>query len=303
LRTCLIIGINGQDGHYLSKRAFLDGYNVIGVGRQAKPAKRSAKFLEDYKQLDMSKLADVNKLILFIKNQNIEDIYYLAAVHGTRSERQLANKLDAYTVNYEAPRFIFESCTSVRKFIYFGSWLIYGDKLDKRISEQTQHSPQCYYSESKSNFSKYVTSLPIIQRSKIACLNFFNHESEIREEKYLSKRISNAIKNSTPQEAVRFAGKLDFLIDWGSAEDFMEHVFYYRDTIYGNVNIASGITQNTMNEMLSAMYELKLINKELLNDLCVPVEKSVGCDIKLLKSFAPEFKSRTLRSLLVCDSC
>lgn len=300
MRKCIIIGINGQDGHYLSKRAFLEGFQVTGVGRQAKPAQRSVGFLRNYKRLDMSKLSDVNRLISYIKKNDIGYVYYLAAVHGTKSERHLADRLETCIVNYDTPKFIFEKCVSVRKFLYFGSGLIYGDKLDKKISEQTHHYPQCYYSESKSQFSKFVSGLPINQRNKIACLNFFNHESEIREEKYLFKRIRLAIINLPPEEAIQFAQKLNFLSDWGSAEDFMQHVFHFRDAIYGNVNIASGITQNTMNETLSAMHQLRLINEELLNDLSVPVEKSVGCDIKLLQSFAPDFKSRTLQSLLVC---
>ena len=283
---CVVIGVNGQDGIYLSKFLRKRGLKVIGVGRQSREHILLKGYLQSYIQQDLTdELSyDICNVIM-----SADHVFYCAALHGNKSFRSNIPKLASKRVNLLLPMLICEKLKG--KFTYFSTRLIFGETLKGTISEKTDYNPTCLYSEQKAQFSFFYRNLTDTDKKKINIPIFFNHESRLRKNEFLYNKILYCLM--TNLDPMKFIDTLNFFNDWGSAEDFMYHLSKTFEVHFGETIWATGIMQYTSNAIREA------IGKKIEGNNCPDPEYTV--DTSRLKTFIPSFKSRTLSTLLKAD--
>jgi GDPmannose 4,6-dehydratase len=95
--VCLVFGVNGQDGSYLAERLLIEGYRVVGVGRQI-----TSRWLSQscdnftYYQCDLCK---VDSVVDLIEKFSPDYIYHAAAIHGSSGFNYEAVWHSAHAVN------------------------------------------------------------------------------------------------------------------------------------------------------------------------------------------------------------
>ena len=194
-KTALITGISGQDGAYLAQFLLKKKYKVIGTDRiinknkywRLKKLKIINKIL--FKKMNFEKLTDIKKII---KKHNIHEIYNLAA--QSYVGQSFIEPLNTANITGLGVLRILETIRTLKpkiKFYQASSSEMFGNSVAKRQSENTVFQPQSPYAISKL-FGHYITknyreSYKLFAVSGI----LFNHESPLRGDKFVTKKIIN----------------------------------------------------------------------------------------------------------------
>jgi len=203
VRKALVVGSAGQDGTLLTAHLAKLGYEVRGVDAgDAAPAT----------------LVD-----------GIDEVYFLAAFHhssedapiepGELLRKSVAVHVDALVDTLEAIRI---RAPRARLF-YAASSLIFGDVTAAPQTESTPFQPTCAYGITKTaglQICRYYRRAHALHAS-VGIL--YNHESPLRADKFVSKKIVNAawaIKRGTQTKLV--LGSLDAQMDAGYAPDYVD---------------------------------------------------------------------------------
>lgn len=221
----LIVGHTGQDGTYLWKLLSSKKYDLIGISKRA--ALSSEKGNQEL--VDIRNYGEVEKLI---KAYQPDEIYYLAAVHQSSSDRQMEEgELFQKSIDINSKAFI-NFLESVRlhskhsKIFYAASSHIFGETTSPMQDETTPLNPNCVYGITKTMGIRachfYARNHGLFASVGI----FYNHESPLRASKYVSKKIVEtavAIKQGLKDKLV--LGNLDHRVDWGYAPDYVEAAY------------------------------------------------------------------------------
>ncbi len=224
MQKALVLGVNGQDGSYLAQSLLDRGYGVIGVGRQS-----ASRYLPpatpafDYVPLD---LTDKNGLLSILDAHRPDLAFHVAAIHGSAGFQYEPLWADLAAVNMVSLHTLLEfartTCPNMR-IVYASSSKIFGSPLKGILNETCPTFATCLYSIGK------IASLELIRhyrrhhRVNGSNLFLFNHESIRRPASYFIPIIAKAIvaARQDPNFSVRVK-TLDFLTDWGSAQEFMD---------------------------------------------------------------------------------
>ena len=230
-KKALIFGVTGQDGAYLSKLLLRKGYIVHGVKRRASsintyriddiysdPLLKKNNFFLHYG--DVTDSISVFSIINKIKPN---EIYNLAA----QSHVAVSFDLPEYTTNADASGTlrILESIVRVDKKIKFyqaGSSEMFGKVVQIPQTEKTPFYPRSPYGVAKV-YSHWIT-INYRESYKIFASNgiLFNHESPLRGETFVTKKIVKALCNiKLKKQKKLFLGNLAAKRDWGHAEDYV----------------------------------------------------------------------------------
>lgn len=212
MTKALIVGSAGQDGTLLVNRLRALGCDVLGV------TKSSGHAIED--------AAAVAALIASFQP---DEVYFLAAYHHS-SEDPPIEPLELFRHSYAVHvTGLLHFLEAIRKhapeacLFYAASSLIYGDVVETPQTEGTPFRPTCAYGITK---TAGVQMCRYYRKTHAVCASvgiLYNHESQLRAEKFVSKKIVKAaweIKRGTRDKLV--LGNLDAEIDWGYAPDFVE---------------------------------------------------------------------------------
>ena len=219
----LIIGVDGQDGHYLKEFLKGKGYEVFGVAR-----KKSAKPLEaridnvDYYQI-FADLTDYASLTNAVLQSKPEEIYNLAG----QSEIPLSWQQPGLTAEVNAMG-ILRLLEIIRftnpgiRFFQASSSEMYGASKEKYFNETSQFAPKNPYGISKLFAHECVKAY----REKygfFACSGImFNHESPRRGPEFVTRKITMAVAAIALnlQDCLEI-GNLNAVRDWGFAGDYV----------------------------------------------------------------------------------
>ncbi|MDG6923864.1 MAG: GDP-mannose 4,6-dehydratase [Nitrososphaerota archaeon] len=221
MKTALITGIGGQDGTYLASHLRDCGYRVFGTSTNKDLKNAEAKI----ESVDIHDPTAVSRLI---KTKLPDEIYHLAAQFNS-SENQPKNDYEAYNANYEANVIstlnILESVrkhSPASKVFYASSAQIFGEPASSPQNEQARTNPRNLYAITKllaTNLCHYYRD----KRQVFASVGIlFNHESSLRREDFLSKKVVRAavrIKRGETRELN--IGSLEAEVDWGYAKDYV----------------------------------------------------------------------------------
>jgi len=228
-KTALITGITGQDGAFLARFLIQKGYKVIGTSRSLK---ESNLFRLEY----LGVKEKVNLLNIDLTNQKIvsesieeykpDEIYNLAA----QSSVGLSFKtpLDTFHYNTISVTNLLESIRVTNKNIKFyqaSSSEMFGNvSSDKLPIRETLHfNPASPYGVSKASAHWLTVNYRESYNLYTCCGILFNHESCLRGDNFVVKKIINtALKIKSGEDDTLTLGNLTISRDWGYAPKYVE---------------------------------------------------------------------------------
>jgi len=226
----LIFGISGQDGSYLGHFLINKGYDVYGTTRNS--SKNNLKNLVRLGILKKVKIikcniidfSRINKLIKIIKP---DEIYYLC---GESSVTQsFTNPVDSFKSNTLGLLNILDTIKKTNKKIkVFNavSGQFYGNKKNSVYSEKSYIDPQSPYGVSKAS-SFWLTKI-FREWYGIKCCSgiLFNHESPLRSNEFVTKKIINCSKLIKKGKLKHlYLGNINIYRDWGWAPEYVEAMY------------------------------------------------------------------------------
>jgi GDPmannose 4,6-dehydratase len=229
MKSALITGITGQDGHYLAEFLISKGYRVSGLIRGQSNPKRSA-FEREFPdvQLLTGDLNDIPSLIRSLAISKPDEIYNLGAISFVAyswEQALLTSQVTGFGVLnlLEAIRLWAGDDLSQIRFYQASSSEMFGRVQSVPQNERTLLWPRSPYGVAKA-FGHHITinyreSYGLHASSGL----LFNHESPRRGIEFVTRKISDAVARIHLGLAseVRL-GNLDAQRDWGYAGDYVE---------------------------------------------------------------------------------
>ena len=233
MKVAFITGVTGQDGAYLSEFLLKKGYEVHGLKRRASlfntdridhlyqdPHVENRNFVLHY-----GDMTDSTNLIRLIQEIQPDEIYNLAAM----SHVQVSFEVPEYTGNADGLGTL-RILDAVRLLglekktrIYQASTSeLYGKVQEVLQSETTPFYPRSPYAVAKM-YAYWITVNYREAYGMYACNGIlFNHESPIRGETFVTRKITRAAARIALGLQDKFyLGNLDAKRDWGHAKDYV----------------------------------------------------------------------------------
>ena len=230
-KVALIFGVTGQDGAYLSKLLLKKKYIVHGIKR--KSSSINTLRVDDIYQdphnntnfyLHYGDLSDFSSIIHLIEKVRPNEIYNLAA----QSHVKVSFEIPEYTANINAlgALRILEAIRLISnklkiKYYQAGTSEMFG-KTKPPQNEKSKFYPRSPYAVSKV-FAHWITVNYREAYGLFACNGIlFNHESPIRGETFVTKKIVDAlIKIKNNDQKILYLGNIYAKRDWGHAKDYV----------------------------------------------------------------------------------
>ena len=232
--VALITGATGQDGAFLAEFLLGKGYEVHGIKRRSSsfntgrvdhlyvdPHDKHARYFLHY-----GDLTDATNLIRLIQNVRPTEIYNLAA----QSHVQVSFETPEYTANTDAlgPLRLLEAIRILNmaehvRFYQASTSELYGNAREVPQTETTPFHPRSPYGTAK--LYAYWITVNYREAYGFHASNgiLFNHESPIRGETFVSRKITRAVAAIELGLQNRlYLGNLDAKRDWGHARDYVE---------------------------------------------------------------------------------
>jgi GDPmannose 4,6-dehydratase len=232
-KIALVTGVTGQDGAYLSEFLLKKGYTVHGLKRRSSlfntdridhiyedPHIENQKFI-----LHFGDMTDSSNLIRLINEIKPDEIYNLAAMSHVR-------------VSFETPEYVADAdgigtlrlLEAIRilglnkktKIYQASTSELYGLVQEVPQKETTPFYPRSPYAVAK--MYAYWITVNYREAYGIFASNgiLFNHESPIRGETFVTRKITRAVSRIALGLQDKFyLGNLDSKRDWGHAKDYV----------------------------------------------------------------------------------
>jgi GDPmannose 4,6-dehydratase len=234
MKKALLTGVTGQDGAYLSQFLLARGYEVHGIKRRSSlfNTQRIDHIFHDVHDegvpfyLHYGDLTDSSSLIRVIQETKPDEIYNLGAQSHVK-------------VSFEAPEYTAESdavgtlrmLEAIRilglekrcRFYQASTSELYGLVQETPQRETTPFYPRSPYAAAKLYAYWIVRNYREAYGMFAANGILFNHESPLRGETFVSRKITRAAcRIAAGLQKRLFLGNLDSLRDWGHARDYVE---------------------------------------------------------------------------------
>ncbi|GBE46412.1 GDP-mannose 4,6-dehydratase [bacterium BMS3Bbin11] len=233
-KTALITGITGQDGAYLAEFLLNKGYIVHGIKRRTSlfntdridhlyqdPHEAEQKFILHY-----GDMTDSSSLVRIIQQTQPDEVYNLAA----QSHVAVSFEEPEYTANSDAlgPLRVLEAIRLLGlqescRFYQASTSELFGKAVEIPQKESTPFYPRSPYAVAKL-YAYWITVNYREAYGMFACNGImFNHESPIRGETFVTRKITRALARITlGMQDCLYLGNMDAKRDWGLAKDYVE---------------------------------------------------------------------------------
>jgi GDPmannose 4,6-dehydratase len=236
-KVALVTGITGQDGAYLAEYLIKKGYIVHGIKRRSSlfntdridhlyqdPHVDNRNFILHY-----GDLTDSMNLTRIIQEVQPDEIYNLAAM----SHVKVSFDTPEYTANadgigtlriLEAIRLL--GLNNKTRIYQASTSELYGLVQEVPQSERTPFYPRSPYGVAK--LYAYWITVNYREAYKMHASNgiLFNHESPIRGETFVTRKITRAIARiALGMQNTIFMGNLSAQRDWGHAKDYVRAMY------------------------------------------------------------------------------
>ena len=233
-KIALLTGVTGQDGAYLAEFLLGKGYEVHGIKRRSSsfntdrvdhlyedPHARDRRFVLHY-----GDLTDATNLIRIVQTVRPTEIYNL----GAQSHVAVSFETPEYTANADAVGTL-RLLEAIRilgmdkevRFYQAGTSEMFGKVQEIPQRETTPFYPRSPYGVAK--LYGYWITVNYRESYGLYATNgiLFNHESPLRGETFVSRKITRALARITVGlEDTLHLGNLDARRDWGHARDYVE---------------------------------------------------------------------------------
>jgi len=236
-KVALITGVTGQDGAYLAEFLLKKGYIVHGLKRRSSlfntdridhlyqdPHASDRNFILHY-----GDLTDSSNLIRIVQETQPDEIYNLAAM----SHVKVSFDTPEYTANadglgmlrlLEAIRIL--GLAEKTRIYQASTSELYGLVQEVPQSEKTPFYPRSPYAVAK--MYAYWITVNYREAYGLFAANgiLFNHESPIRGETFVTRKITMAVsKIALGMQEKMFLGNLSARRDWGHAKDYIRAMY------------------------------------------------------------------------------
>lgn len=229
-KIALITGIFGQDGAYLAELLLKKNYIVIGTSKtisikkfwRLKKLKIDKKII--FEKLDICETKDIEKIL---KKHKINEIYNFAAQSYVNKSLNLP--LDTTRVNALGVIKILEVVRKKYpkiKFYQASSSEMFGKVNIQSLKNNENFNPQSPYAVSKL-FGHHITK-NYRSTYKLYAISgiLFNHESPLRSNDFVLKKISNGLVNIiNKKQKIIELGNINIKRDWGYAKEFIPYIW------------------------------------------------------------------------------
>jgi GDPmannose 4,6-dehydratase len=236
-KTALITGVTGQDGAYLAEFLIKKGYTVHGIKRRSSllntdrvdhlyqdPHVKKRNFILHY-----GDLTDSMNVTRIIQECRPDEIYNL----GAMSHVKVSFDVPEYTANADGTGTL-RILEAVRLLgmkehtrIYQASTSeLYGLAQEVPQTEKTPFYPRSPYAVAK--LYAYWITVNYREAYGLHASNgiLFNHESPIRGETFVSRKITRALARIVlGMQETLFMGNLSSKRDWGHAKDYVKAMY------------------------------------------------------------------------------
>jgi GDPmannose 4,6-dehydratase len=233
-KRALVTGVTGQDGAYLAEFLLNRGYEVHGIKRRASlintdridhlyqdPHEPNRRFILHY-----GDMTDGSSLTRIVQQAQPDEIYNLAAqshVAVSFEEPEYTGDSDALGALriLEAIRIL--GLEKSARYYQASTSELYGMALETPQKETTPFYPRSPYGVAKL-YAYWITVNYREAYGIYACNGIlFNHESPIRGETFVSRKITQGLARIKHGLQSRlYLGNLEARRDWGHARDFVE---------------------------------------------------------------------------------
>jgi GDPmannose 4,6-dehydratase len=274
MKKALITGITGQDGAYLAELLLEKGYEVHGIKRRSSsfntgridhlyqdPHTSNQSFFLHY-----GDLTDSTNLIRIIQEVQPDEIYNL----GAQSHVQVSFDTPEYTANSDALGVlrILEAIRILKlekksKFYQASTSELFGLVQEIPQKETTPFYPRSPYGVAKL-YGYWITVNYREAYNMYACNGIlFNHESPIRGETFVTRKITRAAANiSLGKQNCVFLGNLDSQRDWGHAKDYVRGMWMMmQQEVPQDFVLATGV-MHTVKSFCQSAFQAAGINLE-----------------------------------------
>ena len=283
----MIFGISGQDGAYLADFLLKKKYIVYGITRNS-----SKKNLFRLKKLN------INKKVFIIQNskinssflktikkkiKHIDELYYLSG--ETSPENSILKPLQTFEGNVNNLISILEFICFFQmktKIFYASSSEIFKNTKINNFNENSELGPRTPYGISK------ATGLLLIRYYRnyhnIFCSSgiLFNHESPLRSNKFVFKKIINETKKLSLKKRRFYLGDIEIKRDIGWAPDYVRAMWKMLQLKKPcDLVIGSGKSYSIKEFLDLTLKSLKLSKKKIIYNSKQLIRKN---DIKEYKS-------------------
>jgi GDPmannose 4,6-dehydratase len=268
MKKALITGITGQDGTFLTELLLEKGYEVHGIKRRSSlfNTQRIDHIYEDphhagvRMKLYYGDLTDTSNIIRLIQEIQPDEIYNL----GAQSHVQVSFELPEYTANVDAlgTLRILEAMRLLglkdkTRFYQASTSELFGLAQETPQRETTPFYPRSPYAVAKL-YAHWIT-VNYREAYGFFAVNgiLFNHESPIRGETFVSRKITRAVaKIALGLEDILYIGNLNAKRDWGHAKDYVQAMWLMLQAESPeDYVIATGITTSVREFAIKAFAE------------------------------------------------
>lgn len=232
-KVALITGVTGQDGAYLAELLLAKGYTVHGIKRRSSSfnTNRIEHLYEDPHvedprfTLHFGDMTDSTNLIRVVQETQPDEIYNLAA----QSHVQVSFETPEYTSNADGTGTLrlLEAIRLLRladktRFYQASTSELYGKVQEVPQSETTPFYPRSPYAAAKLYAYWIVVNYREAYGMHASNGILFNHESPIRGETFVTRKITRAAAaiHLGLQDRL-YLGNLDAKRDWGHAREYV----------------------------------------------------------------------------------
>lgn len=233
-KVALITGITGQDGAYLADLLLGKGYVVHGIKRRSSSlnTERIDYLYRDRHEADVrlflhyGDMTDSTNLLRLLNEVQPTEVYNLAA----QSHVQVSFETPEYTANTDAlgTLRVLEAIRILKmqdrvRFYQASTSELFGKVRETPQRELTPFYPRSPYAVAK--LYAYWITVNYREAYGMHASNgiLFNHESPIRGETFVTRKITRAVAAIERGFQDRlYLGNLDAKRDWGHARDYVE---------------------------------------------------------------------------------
>jgi GDPmannose 4,6-dehydratase len=259
VKTALITGITGQDGHHLTKFLLGKGYKVAGLvnGQRNSREESFTRLFPDVK-LIQGDLTDFSSLLQVVHDIQPDEIYNLGAI----SFVGLSFKQPELTANVTGLGTL-RLLEAVRKvggeknirFYQASSSEMFGKVRETPQTELTPFHPRSPYGVAKT-FAHYTcVNYREAYDMHISSGILFNHEGEYRGHEFVTRKITSNVARIKLGLQNRFSlGDLSPRRDWGYAGDYVQAMWKMtQENDPDDFVIATGVTRSVRDFVAAAL--------------------------------------------------
>lgn len=255
-KNILITGALGQDGLILSNLLIKKKYNVHGIIKNKKYKTRNTKV--KYKKLDSKNKKEIYN---YIKRIKPETVVHLGSDNPSYMDKVKSDKF--YKENIYFTKSLIEALVGNNlkvHFIFSNSSQIFSKNKNK-VNEKSRLNALTHYSRFRVDILNSLLKLKNNKNFSYTNLILFNHDSKLRNKKFLLPRLVKAIKNKD-SKFINEIYKENIIADFSHAEEICNAIYLLikKNISVNNLILSSGIKTkvNDLIEYLILKYKLNI---------------------------------------------